>query len=168
MSLLAAHLLLIYWHTFKTISTIILESHCSVVCTIVILRTEQKTIQDQVMSQLSQTAACACAVLDVVMWHSSCTLWLTAAGSPLKFSTFHHCSTSPITVQYRWTATTLSHPQQAPSPLTGNSLTLHAAWIHSTADSLDCSNCYQSKCDGPCEFWGSRRTAGFLFTACTK
>jgi len=83
------------------------------------------------------------------------------------FSTLYHCSTPPITVQYRWTATNLSHPQLTPSSMTGSSLTLRAAWRHSSADSLDYSNCYQSKCDGHYEFWGSRRTAGFLFTAGT-
>ena len=70
------------------------------------------------------------------------------------FSPFHHCSTPPITVLYPSTAITLSYPQLAPSPLTGNSLTLYATWRHRSADSLDCSNCYQSKCDGHCGFWG--------------
>ena len=47
------------------------------------------------------------------------------------FSTFHHCSTPPVMVQYPWTATNLLHHQMAPSRLTGHSLTLHAAWRHS-------------------------------------
>ena len=103
----------------------------------------------------------------VQCWTASCDIHRAPSGSLQHahlwiFSTFHHRSTPPITVQYRWTATNLSHPQLAPSSLTGNSLTLHAAWRHSSADSLDCSNCYQSKCDGHCEFWGSRRTDVFF------
>jgi hypothetical protein len=139
-------------------------SDCSVVYTIVIHHTEQRQYQIRSCHSLQcQTATCDCAVLDGVMWHSPCTQWLTAAGSTLNFLNFP----PPIMNQFRWTATNLSHPQLAPSPLTGNSLTLHAAWRHSIAESLDCSNCYQFKCDGHCEFWGSRRTAWYLFTAGT-
>jgi len=61
-----------------------------VVYTIVIQRTEQRQYQTRSCHKLnSQTAACDCAVAglvpDGVMWHSPCTQWLTAAGSPLNF-----------------------------------------------------------------------------------
>jgi hypothetical protein len=102
-------------------------------------------------SHLSTTAAHHLSRCSIVMWHSPCTQWLTAAGSSLSFLTFppplhttyhsavsscdihrahssslqqahlsifspfHHRSTPPITVQYPWTATTLSHPQLWPA-----------------------------------------------------
>jgi hypothetical protein len=112
-----------------------------VVYKVLIQRTEQRQYRTGSCYSLQcQTAAGDCAVsgsvLGGVMWHSLCTQWLTAAGSPLNFlnpppllhttyhdavpscdihransgslqqahlsifSTPHHCSTSPITVQY--------------------------------------------------------------------
>jgi len=67
--------------------------HCQtamVVYTIVIKHTEHRQYQTSSCHSLHcQTAACDCAVSgsvsDGVMWHSPCTQWLTAAGSPLNF-----------------------------------------------------------------------------------